>query len=195
MAEALEELPDLAAALKSGELSWSAVRELTRVVVDATEKEWLDAARGRTAREVERMVARQTKGDRPFDRPKAEPPRRLSLEASAPTWALVQEAREAMTVRAGAHVDDDAFLATLARAYLGSSAESADDRAGATPYTIAITVCDRCKTATQRAGADEVVIDEATLECARCDATELGRVDAVPPRRPRARCRRGCGAR
>ncbi|MCZ7684567.1 MAG: hypothetical protein M5U28_39675 [Sandaracinaceae bacterium] len=90
-----------------------------------------------------------------------------------------------MTVKAGAHVDDDAFLAALARAYLGSSAagadDRADDRAGATPYTIAITVCDRCKTATQRAGADEVVIDEATLECARCDATELGRVDAVPP--------------
>ncbi|MCZ7683168.1 MAG: HNH endonuclease [Sandaracinaceae bacterium] len=97
----------------------------------------------------------------------------------------MQEAREAMTVRAGAHVDDDDFLAALARAYLGSSAASADDRAddraGATPYTIAITVCDRCKTATQRAGADEVVIDEATLERARCDATELGRVDAVPP--------------
>ncbi|MCZ7678666.1 MAG: DUF222 domain-containing protein [Sandaracinaceae bacterium] len=38
VAEALEELPDLAAALKSGELGWSAVRELTRVVVEATEK-------------------------------------------------------------------------------------------------------------------------------------------------------------
>lgn len=67
------------------------------------------------------------------------------------------------------------------RAYLGSGAASAEGGADGTPYTIAITVCDRCKTATQRAGADEVVIDEATLERARCDATELGRVDAVPP--------------
>src|SRR6187455_2049751 len=42
VAEALEGLPALARALSSGELSWSAARELTRVAVLDTEQEWLD---------------------------------------------------------------------------------------------------------------------------------------------------------
>jgi hypothetical protein len=48
VAEALEGLPALARALSSGELSWSAVRELTRVAVRDTEREWLEFARGKT---------------------------------------------------------------------------------------------------------------------------------------------------
>jgi len=48
VAEALEELPNLARALDTGSLGWSAVRELTRVAVADTEQEWLDFARGKT---------------------------------------------------------------------------------------------------------------------------------------------------
>lgn len=178
VAEALEQLPAIATALKSGELSWSAVRELTRVAIDETEEEWLEAARGRTVREVERMVARQRRGDRPLDEPRAEPPRRVSFEVTAPTWALVHEAREAMTAKLGASVSDDELVAALARALLDPGAQRDDGEAA---YSIAITVCDRCKTATQRAGADQVVIDAAALERARCDAEELGRVDVASP--------------
>lgn len=47
VAEALERLPMLARALERGELSWSAVRELTRVAVAETEREWLSAAADR----------------------------------------------------------------------------------------------------------------------------------------------------
>lgn len=205
VAEALESLPELASALKSGQLSWSSVRELTRVVVEEKQSEWLEAARGRTVREVERMVARQRKGDGPFDDAKAEPPRRLGYLVSAPTWALAQEAREAMIADAGTSVDDDAFVAELARAYLASRGAVKTGDEGRAAYSIAITVCDTCRTATQRAGADQVVIDEATLERARCDAEELGRVDtatpskakrSIPPKTRRAVFRRhgGCCA-
>ncbi len=55
---------------------------------------------------------------------------------------------------------------------------------GRAPYQIAITVCERCRTATQRAGSDDVVIAETALECAMCDAQLLGRVDDPSP--PRA---------
>jgi len=41
VAEALEELPATAAELESGALSWSAVRELTRVAVPDTENSWV----------------------------------------------------------------------------------------------------------------------------------------------------------
>src|SRR3954467_11569322 len=42
VAESLEGLPILAQALSSGEISWSAVRELTRVAVSETEHQWLE---------------------------------------------------------------------------------------------------------------------------------------------------------
>ncbi len=47
VAEALEELPTIADALRNGELNWSAVRELTRVAVPETEREWLTVAAAR----------------------------------------------------------------------------------------------------------------------------------------------------
>ena len=57
VAEALEKLPKIGQALRAGEVSWSAVRELTRVATPETEQEWLGSARARRVREVERQVA------------------------------------------------------------------------------------------------------------------------------------------
>src|SRR5215510_7098333 len=48
VAEALEQLPAIAEALESGDLNWSAARELTRVAVAETERDWLDVARCKT---------------------------------------------------------------------------------------------------------------------------------------------------
>lgn len=47
VAEALEGLPATAKALESGEVSWSAVRELTRVATAETERKCLEAIRSR----------------------------------------------------------------------------------------------------------------------------------------------------
>jgi hypothetical protein len=65
VAEALDGLPQLAAALREGNASWSSVRELTRVATRATEHDWLEAARGRTVREVEKLVLGHRPGDLP----------------------------------------------------------------------------------------------------------------------------------
>jgi len=45
MARALEDLPLIDGAFARGEISWSAVRELTRVAVGETEAEWLELAK------------------------------------------------------------------------------------------------------------------------------------------------------
>ena len=201
VALALEELPLLAAALRTGALSWSAARELSRVAVEETEAKWIDAAAGKTMRGVERMVARHRKGAGPFDPPTAEAPKRITLEVSAPTWALFQELKKAVTAEVGGRADDDTLVATIARAVLakgglanGGLAGGAREE-GTAPYQIGMTICERCRTATQRAGGDEVVVDEATVEQAQCDAQHLGRVDvstparatqAIPPRVRRA---------
>jgi hypothetical protein len=47
VARALGSLPQLTAALSSGELPFSAVRELTRVATPATEASWIAAAIGK----------------------------------------------------------------------------------------------------------------------------------------------------
>ena len=38
-------------------MSWSIVRELTRVATPDNERAWLDVARGRTVRQIEELVA------------------------------------------------------------------------------------------------------------------------------------------
>src|SRR5262249_22001371 len=67
--EALEELPETAEALERGSFSFSAARELTRVAIPSTERAWLDAARGRTVREVEKLVSGHRPGNLPDDVP------------------------------------------------------------------------------------------------------------------------------
>ena len=57
VAQALERLPALAEALRTGTTSWSSLRELTRVATSETEREWLEASRGKTVREIERLVS------------------------------------------------------------------------------------------------------------------------------------------
>jgi hypothetical protein len=73
VAEALERLPLLAEALRQGAVSWSAVREVTRVAVPETEEAWLTAAKGKTVRQVEELVVGRRPGDRPVDPPGPEP--------------------------------------------------------------------------------------------------------------------------
>src|SRR5262245_66306420 len=53
VAEALETLPAIGQSLRDGAINWSAARELTRVATAASEEAWLEAARGRSVRQVE----------------------------------------------------------------------------------------------------------------------------------------------
>jgi hypothetical protein len=65
VAEALEELPAIRAALETGVLNWSAVRELTRVAVPETEHEWLKVAQGKTVHQLEALVAGKPRAQSP----------------------------------------------------------------------------------------------------------------------------------
>jgi hypothetical protein len=63
-------------------------------------------------------------------------------------------------------------------------AEPADVRdPGRAPYQIALTVCEQCKRGWQDGGGITVEVSPAAIERARCDAQELGSVDAVAPAR------------
>ena len=96
VARALGTLPQLTTALAHGELSFSAVRELTRVATPATETAWREAATGKNLRQIEELVADHRPGDRPDDPPDPEARVRVvRFELSAETFAVLRQADRA----------------------------------------------------------------------------------------------------
>src|SRR5262249_19025322 len=88
VARVIDVMPELGEALEHGELSHSAVRELSRVTVPRTVDAWLDAARGKTVREIEELVATHEAGDQPDDPPKPHlRPRMVTMELQPEVFA------------------------------------------------------------------------------------------------------------
>jgi hypothetical protein len=175
VAEALETLPRLARALEAGALSWCAARELTRVAVPETESTWLDITRGKTLRELERLVANKARGDAP-DTPAREQPRSrvLHFEVAADTFATFREAMLQLRRRAGGSLDDDALLLAMARHVLGGPRDD-----GRSSYQVCLSVCGACGSGAQRAGGELVPVDAAVVEMAACDAQHLAGLRAA----------------
>lgn len=166
VADALERLPELAERLRDGKLTWSGVRELTRVATAETEHDWIVAAAGTTARETERLVSGHRLGDRPED-PVDDALRRhvLRFDVSGEVLATFREALAKIRREAAGPLDDDAALLLLARHVLGGGAH-ADGRAS---YQVAINVCERCQDAYQQAGPDRVRVGDEVSQMAKCD--------------------------
>ena len=207
VAEALIRLPRLMQALAESALSWSAVREMVRVAVPETEEAWLDAARGRTVREIEEMVSGRKPGDRPGDPPDPGAVRHvLRLELSADALAAFREARRRVELDAGETLDDDAAVRMLAHYVL----EGPDDP-GRAAYQVAMTVCERCGSGSRDGAGRALTVEAHQIEAACCDAQHIGSThtgagapasQSIPPRvrrlvwrRDHGRCRvPGCRA-
>ncbi len=176
VAEELEELPELAAALERGETSWSSVRELTRVATPATERAWLDASRGRTARDVERLVSGRSRGSLPTDAADDSKRRHvLRFEVSGEVLATFRDAMVKLRRDAGGAIDDDAALLLMARYVLGGPTDE-----GRANYQVEVTVCDDCRKVRQHAGGDAVELAPAAAAMVRCDAQELHKARSEP---------------
>ncbi len=179
VAEALVDLPAMMGALASGELCWSAVRELTRVTTAATEAEWIAAARGRSVREVEDMVS----GRRPGDPADAGAKRHvLRLEVSADALAAYREARKRIELDVGHTLDDDAALRMLAHYALGGPGDP-----GRAAYQIAMTICEQCGRGTRDGAGRELVVEQPQIEAAGATRSTSARPTwtASPARRRR----------
>ncbi len=175
VAEALEALPAMAHSLESGSLSWSAVRELTRVAIAETEERWLEVASGKTVRQLERLVEGKRPGDEPGAfRPPSERRHVLRFEVEPETFALFREAMTELRRRTGSILDDDSPLLSMARHVLGGPGD-----AGRASYQIALSVCAQCGSAEQQAGGGLVAVGTGVIEQARCDGQHLGYI--APP--------------
>jgi hypothetical protein len=176
VAEALEELPELDRALRDGELCWSAVRELTRVATLTTEQSWIDVARGRAMREVEKLVSGRKPGDRPSDPASPEAKRHtLRFDVSAEVLATFRDAMAKLRRDTGGKLDDDEALLLMARQVLGGPTDS-----GRSSYQVSVTVCERCRQAYQQSGGERLEVGPEVVTMAECDAQHLGKthVDA-----------------
>jgi hypothetical protein len=179
VARALGDLPELGEALAEGELSFSAVRELSRVATRGTEAEWIIAARDRNLREIEELVAGHRPGDLPED--PADPDIRtrvVSFELRPDTFAALRQARAALEDEHGRHLDDDELVAALAACVLDGA--PSDGRA---KHQLAVVVCERCGQGWQDGAGVRVAIDAAAVELAECNAQHIGSLDADTPER------------
>jgi len=174
VAEALEELPKTACDLQTGAISFSLARELTRVATPSTERKWLEAARGRTVREVEHLVSGHCPGSLPDDVPDPRLKRHvLRLEVSGDVLATFREAVAKIRRDAGEPLDDDAAILLLCRQALEGPKDP-----GRSSYQIALTVCESCRRAKQQGRGELIDVGPEIVEMAECDGQHIGHVGA-----------------
>src|SRR5690606_29374668 len=186
VARVITELPLIAEALAQGELPHSAVRELSRVAVPETEDAWLEAVRGKCVREIEAMVSGHKAGDLPTD--PTEPrlhKKTITIEISPEGYDVWRRMHALAAEEHGQRLADDELIQSVfRRAYGdGNGDGGAGDKAGSPAYKIALKQCPDCKRAWQNSGGRDVEVDPAVVECAACDASHLGSVDAAVPER------------
>ena len=182
VADAVRDLPALDGALRAGDRTWSAVREMTRVAVIETEREWLDFSAGRTVRELEQAVRGLRQGDRPGDAPDPHLVRKIiRMEVSPEGWGLFKDAMARLRREVdGALSEEDTFM-ELCRRALGAAADP-----GAAPYQVALTVCEHCGRTWQDAGGETLELPPEVGERAACDAQRLSGVHTFGPPAPGA---------
>src|SRR6187402_3893854 len=119
VARAVAELPLIAEALGSGELAHSAVRELSRVAVPDTEAVWLEAARGKSLREIEAMVSGHKPGHLPTDETEPRLQRKtLTIEVSPETYDIWRKLHALASEEHGQRLSDEELIqAVFRRAY------------------------------------------------------------------------------
>jgi len=172
VALALEKMPVLADALSSGEQSYSAVRELTRVATPETQDAWRADARGKNLRQIEEIVAVHEHGDLPTDPAKHDlKPRVLAYQVNTATYAKEHQVRRILEDELGEALDDNTFMDTLCSLALDGS-HGADE--GRARHQIQTTVCESCRLGWQDAGGRRFAISAVAVARAECDAQRIG---------------------
>jgi hypothetical protein len=179
VARTLGKLPQTTAALARGALTYSAVRELTRVATAETEARWLAAAEGMAVNQIERLVAGHQPGDQPEDPTHPDlRPRVVRIELPPEVYALWRQARSAVAAERGVEISDADFVESLCRGAIAPGTGAAGPS-----HQIAYQQCPDCRRATQNGAGREIEIAPEVFDRASCDAKILGSLDATAPER------------
>ncbi len=169
VARALESLPEVRKVLASGERSWSAVREITRVATPENEAVWVARTERMTVRQIEHLVAGRKPGDDPTD---AKDPllmtRRVTFELEVEPYAEWREACEAVRRMIGPAASDKEVFRAMCEIALGRRDEAKPG------YQISLTVCARCDRTWRQSGPDAIEVPPSAGERAACDAEVIG---------------------
>ena len=170
---ALDTVPELAEALASGEQSYSAIRELTRVATPETQTAWRDAARGKNVRQIEELVSVHAPGDQPSDPPRPDlKPHVVRFEISPATFARLRQVQQVLAEERDGQLDDDALVETLCAAVLDGSSSDVDQ--GRARHQILTTICDACLQGWQQGAGRAIAVTATDVEIAECDAQWVG---------------------
>ena len=184
VANELFELPLLAEQFRLGEMPFTMLRELTRVVVPENEAAWIASAKSKTAAQVQKMVSGLCKGADPGDEPDpALVSHRIWFDVDAEAAAMWRASRTQLDDESGQRLTDSEVMKIAARAVVqppgGGDGTSA-------PCLHAVTTCRECKRSTLVAGGMEVPLDPATAERMLCDAVDIGDLESDDVTRARA---------
>ncbi len=173
VARELIDLPSTAEDFHAGALSWSKVRELTRVVTAETEDEWLEAIEGKSSTEVQQMVKGFMKGSKPTDRPDPSIVEEwVGLKITPRVAAMWRQVRIALDDAAGRHLTDDERAEEICKRVLMPA--PAADQPNRPVFQIAITTCRVCKTAEQVGPGVSNEISREAFDRALCDCVYVG---------------------
>ena len=117
-ARALAELPRIDEAYAGGRVSWSAVREITRVATSKTEEAWLELAEESGLRRVEGAVSRSEPGDLPPADPYGLTKTKIFAALPLEDYALWQTAFSRLAARHGSGLDSATVLVFLLESFL-----------------------------------------------------------------------------
>lgn len=129
---ALRTLPVLDAALTSGQVTYSRIREVTRVAQPDTERIWLHAAQRLSIRALERRVVeaggRRDARDQQPCRNRATEPEDVSVNVPREIWTLVVQAMQVANAAHGSDLGTWQALAEVARSAMAHHGASPIDR-------------------------------------------------------------------
>ncbi len=175
-------LPEVANAWSKGDLSYTHVRELSRVVVPDTETAWVAASVGKTSGEIQTMVRCREKGDLPTapEKPQLRP-KMVQFEVTPEVFAMVREARKVLADERGGEISESELVEEMCRRILAPGTGEAGPA-----HQIAYKRCANCDRAQVVGAGRELDVTASQFERAACDAIDLGDLDAKTPDRARS---------
>ena len=180
IARALDGLLLMDEAFAEGRLSWSAVRELTRVASAETEREWIDMALNCSLRQIELAVSRASHGESPPRDPYGLSRNKLKVIADLPLedYAVWKVAFDRLRTSSGSELDSSTALTLMAKAFLERPLNGKEEESRK-PFQVVYHCCSECERAWVMTNDGPAGVPADKVEVRKRDA-EVVELDSGP---------------
>jgi len=180
-ARSLEELTLIDDAFAKGRLSWSAVREITRVAAKETEKDWIEFATGSNLRKIEQAVSRAAYGERPPKNPYSISKARLKVIADfeMDDYAVWREAVDRIATNFGKELDAGTALLHMSKMFLERPLNE-QEKEVRKPFQVIYHRCTSCDHAWIQTDEGPCGIHHSKVDAREQDAESIVLEDSAP---------------